>query len=504
MATSLPRLDTTRMSSRPAARSVTTSWVAIGALLLVVTAGLTQVVNQANYPNTPWFVGLAFGSFVLMMNGTSLALVPILVTELTLYSYYIYAFGSSQRFAVTMLALILAAPAVLRYARFGDVRMRRVLLPSIVYIVLATVIGSMYSDSSYVIQYLRYQAVQVAVLILAAALIRTRRDLLWLGRIAVAIAAITAFAAIWQHYAPTTAIYADASAATIKDWKGRVVGLNNSPVGLANQLAFVLPVILGYFLCNPMRFDRKRAILGFSFLIILGGLNFTYTRSAVFALGPGIAAMGLLLRGRLRVGVIGFVIAAIFVFPMLSGTGLIGARYFKTASDDQSAASHDALWQVAWAVAKDNWLTGVGHDHFEEVSVQYADVVDEAPSTEPSGQVSIGEERPHNDWLSVWLSWGIFALLFYSLIYIGAIRNFVVAARSNDLLIRGIAVGCVGGIVVYGVNSAYHNSMDSSVFLWLYAGISVALVRLSADGVAGLRQRLPRVGYRRAAVRHAN
>jgi O-antigen ligase len=494
MATSLPRLTTARIPSPTATQRVTISWVAVGILVMFVTAGLSQVVNQANHPNVPWLVGLAFGSFVLMLNGTALALVPVLVTELTLYSYYIYAFGSSQRFAITMLALVLTAPTVLRYARFGDVRMRRVLMPCILLVVIATAIGTIYSDSAYVTQYLRYQLVQVVALILAAALIRSRRDLLWLARIALVIAAIAAFAAIWQHYATSSAFYGDAAADTVKDWKGRVMGLNASPVGLANQLVFVLPVLLGYRLCGPLRFDRKHALLGFCMLIIAAGLNFTYTRSAVFALGPGLAVVGLLLHGRRRVIVVGFVIAMIFVFPLLENTGLLGARYFRDASDDQSAASHNALWEVGFAVAKDNMLTGIGHDHFEAVSVNYVDVVQDESATAPTGEVSVGNDRPHNDWLSVWLSWGIFALIAYALIFIGALRNFVIASRSKDLLIRGIAVGCAGGIVVYGVNSAYHNSMDSSVFLWLYAGISVALARMSVSTAVTTRSRaLPRV-----------
>jgi O-antigen ligase len=188
------------------------------------------------------------------------------------------------------------------------------------------------------------------------------------------------------------------------------------------------------------------------------------------------------LRGQRRLIVIGAMIATFLLFPALENTGLLGARYFRDANEDQSAATHEALWEVSLAVALDNPVVGIGHEHFERVSLDYLDAVDDE-SRAISGAEAVGEQRPHNDFLSVWMSWGIFALLAYLAIFIGALRNLVIATRHPDQLIRGLAVGCAGGLIVYGVNSAFHNYLDSSVFLWAYAGLSVSLARLATQRV---------------------
>jgi CHASE2 domain-containing sensor protein len=78
----------------------------------------------------------------------------------------------------------------------------------------------------------------------------------------------------------------------------------------------------------------------------------------------------------------------------------------------------------------------------------------------------------------VWLSWGFSALASYVWLFLAAGLNCLAAARSRDPLIRGLAIGSVGGLVAYAVGSTFHNYLDSSVVLWVYAGLSAALVRI--------------------------
>ena len=56
---------------------------------------------------------------------------------------------------------------------------------------------------------------------------------------------------------------------------------------------------------------------------------------------------------------------------------------------------------------------------------------------------AIGNERPHNDFLTVWISWGIGALIVYVALFLGTVRNYWIARRSDDLLLRGLAIGCI-------------------------------------------------------------
>lgn len=445
---------------------------------LVIAGAVAFALPNPEHPWLPWLLGLTFAPLVLRPNSKAWTLAPILIGELWLGSYMLVEFGLSLRLLTALAALALALPLILRLRRAGDAgALSRVVIPAVALVVIATLVNILFSESDYVIKYLRYQVVQVLGLLVAAAVLSSRRDLKRLALLALVAGLFAAVASVWQHFSTQSAIYGDATAASVRDWKGRTVGLTASPVTLANQLTFVLVPLLGVLAAGPWRRDRPRLLLLAAMLVVFAGLNFTYTRSAFFALGPGLLVIGLYVGGRRRTVVLGSLVAAWLLFVSLEGTGLIGSRYYSDAEDDRSAASHEALWEVGFAVAVDNSLLGVGHEHFEEISVEYLDVLDERANA-LGGSDSIGKERPHNDWLSVWSSWGILSLAAYAAIFVGALRNLAIAARNRDPLVRGIAVGLAGWLATYGVNSAYHNYMDSSIFLWLCAGLSVALARL--------------------------
>jgi O-antigen ligase len=473
-------------ATHPTARATvapTTSGPPLRALLIGVALaalGGAAALGDPERGEVGLLIGLTLGSALLILNGAAWALAPILIGELAIASYFVAQLGMSLRLAATLLAVIGAATIILRSSTLADPRFRRVFLPALALVAIATAGNLLFSGSEYTIKYLRYQAVQLLALLVTAAVIRGRRDLLRVGAMVLPIALLGAFVAVWQHYARGSALGSD----LVSIWKGRSVGLTGSPVLLANQLAFALVPVLGLLAAGPWRRDRPRlALCAIAGLLALG-LYFTYTRSALLALGPGLLAIGLCLGGGRRKLLVGGVVGAVLAFQLLAGTGLIGARYYKTAENDTSAASHESLLNVALAVALDNPLAGVGHEHFEEVSLGYLDEVPVSP-----GEGAIGTERPHNDFLTVWISWGVFALVVYVALFLGALRNYRIAAASDDPLIRGLAIGCVGGLATYAVNSAFHNYLDSSALLWVYAGGSVALARLVEERGARSEER---------------
>jgi len=181
--------------------------------------------------------------------------------------------------------------------------------------------------------------------------------------------------------------------------------------------------------------------------------------------------------------IVGGVLGAMALFQLLARTGLIGERYYRSAEDDNSAASHEALWQVGFAIALDNAIIGIGHEHFEEVSLAYSGAVDAN-----AGSESLGVERPHNDFLAVWTSWGIVAMAAYLALFVGATKNFLAATRSADPLVGGLAVGGIGWLATYAANSAFHNYLDSSTLLWVFAGLSVVLARNAGNAAITVRQ----------------
>lgn len=441
----------------------------IGALGLAV--GIALALGSPSQPEIGILIGLALGSALLILNNAAWAMAPILIGELSMASYLIPQLGMSLRLVAIGIATVGVGALVLRSSTLADPRFKRIVIPALALLALATAFNALTSGGDYTVKYLRYQGVQFLALLVTAAVIRSRRDILRVAAIVLPIALAGALVALWQHFARNSALGSD----LVTVWKGRSVGLAGSPVLLANQLAFPLVPLLGFLAVGPWRRDRLRLALCAVLGILLIGLYFTYTRSALLAIAPGIVAIGLCLRGRRKVLLVGAVVAGYLAFQLLAGTGLIGARYYKNAENDTSAASHESLLGVALAIAFDNPLTGIGHEHFEEVSMQYAG---EVPVSE--GEAAIGTERPHNDFLTVWISWGIGALIAYVAVFVGALRNFRLAARSDDLLIRGLAIGCIGGLATYATNSAFHNYLDSSALLWIYAGGSIALARMAA------------------------
>lgn len=468
--------------------------LAIPALLVV--AAVAIATADPSKPMVSLLLGLAVGSYVLMLNSPAWALAPLLVTELSISNYIVAEVGISLRLAAVLLAITISVGVILHRLQSADPRFRRLLVVTVAFVGIVTLENLLHSQSEYVFKYFRYQLAQALALILAASVIRSRQDLKRIAMFALILGLISAGAAIWQHFDRATAIYGDGSEAILALWKGRSLGLTGSPILLANNMTFILMPVLGLVACGPMRLDRQRLLLLGAAMVLCLGFYLTYTRSTLPAVGAGILMIGLYVGGRFRFVVIGAVVGSFLLFQALQGTGLIGARYYKDSSNDTSAATHNALLDVALAIALDNPIFGIGHEQFEELSRQYSD--------NPSADVSAGDEnlvggeRPHNDWLSVWLSWGIFALIGYVGLFVAGLVNCAIAARNRDLLIRGLSVGCAGGLVTYGVNSTFHNYLDSSVALWLYLGLSVALVLLPVSASASSRLR-SRFGVRSAS-----
>ena len=466
---------------RPSAgRRTRVRWLPTG--YVVVAAGVAAILTLASVGSTfvtSLLLGLVAGAYVLALHNPAMALAPIIISELSIPGY-LPGSSLSMRLATTLASTLIASVAVLRGINSRDARSRRVLWPAIAFFGVVTVMNFMHSDDAYVFKYFRYQLTQVLALILTAFLIRTRRDLKFLAIVALILGTISGFAAVWQHFEPDSALYAAGDAGVVRGWKGRAIGLSPSPVTLSADTLFVLMPILGILIAGPLLLDRPRIRLAAAAAIIFVGSYFSYTRSALLSIGIGMAVMGLYLRGSRRAFVLGSLIVLALMFPLLEGTGLIARRYYRDTDEDRSAASHLVAWKVSLAIALDNPITGIGHERYAEVAPEYLEVAG-VEESDAGGTLSLesGEALPHNDFLNVWFSWGIAAFLAYLALFIGALVNCAVAARSPDLLIRGLAIGTAGGLIAYGANSTLHNLLDNSAYLFIYAGLSVALARIA-------------------------
>lgn len=471
-------------------------WRVVLPLALLLGGIGALLFGQSQYRLVPVFVALAVGGFALVARGRFWALVPLLLVEFTVSNLVVAELGATLRLLAALAAACVVAPAVVAGLRAEEPARRRVFGWAVLLVLVATVGNILHSDEEYALKYLRFQIVQLVALFAAAYALRTGADIRRVVLVVLGVAAVSGGDAILQHYDRSSALYGEASAQFVDHWKGRAIGLTQNPVLLANHLSLVLVSVLGVLLCRPSRTDRQQVFLWMAAALIAGGLYFTYTRSAVYAVGLGLVGVGLFVGGRSRNAVVGTVLGGALMFQLLQGTGLIGSRYYRTAEEDRSAATHEALWQVGFAIALDNWAMGIGHEDFEEVSGEYASEL-EAPGASGGAEAIIGNQRPHNDFLNVWLSWGVVALIAYCAMMLTCLSNFARAARSRDPLLRGLAVGGAGSLITYAANSAFHNYFDSSLLLWAYCGLSVSLARVA------VAEPLPDVGKHVLALRTA-
>lgn len=471
-------------ASRPkTVTSATHETLLVPAILVAATVAIVYPDHE-NW-GIPIVVGIVAASLLLLRRSAVWALAPLLLVEFTFNDYVSPQLGISARLATDLIVLALTAPVVLNRLSAGEARSKRVLAPALALVVVATLINLMTVDSDYVFKYFRYQCTLLAALVIAASVIRNRADVVTACALVLVGGVANGVASAWQHLAPDSAPYVAASAAVVAHWEGRSIGLTDSPVTLSATLPFVLVPTIGLVAYGVRRTDRRR-LLVLSALILAVGLYVTGTRAAFIAVAAGLIAIALQLDGRRRAVVLASVASAALLFELLAGTGLIQARYYST--DDASAAAHQVLWTADFSIASTNALFGIGNANFQDVSAGLTrDLANNVQGSASQGLSSLGTEQPHNDFLYVWLSWGIAALIVYLLVFIGTLKNFRSATRSRDPLIRGLAIACSGGLIAYAVNSAFHNLLDSTTILWLYAGFSVALASLSARPSSRLR-----------------
>jgi O-antigen ligase len=155
-------------------------------------------------------------------------------------------------------------------------------------------------------------------------------------------------------------------------------------------------------------------------------------------------------------------------------------RYTLDAENDDSASARPVLWSIGLNIAYDHPWLGVGHDAFLKLSPEYAGSVSkDLLERENAGDV-VGKYTVHNDFINVWLSWGFITLLLYILFAIATGKNFYDSfVRAHDPLLRGIALGGLAALVGYHANAQFHNLLDSTLTVWILAGLSLALLKLS-------------------------
>lgn len=408
--------------------------------------------------------------FVLLFKRPVWAIAALIVSQTTLptYTYLIGGVQVSATLTWTVLSLLLVLPVA---HQRGGIKLgsgaKRIIIPALILICIAIVANIVNTDSITTYKFLRQEFSWLAILFLIPAAVKNEKDLKRLALVALITCAVSALFALKQWYNPDMR----------DDLDGRMIGLAISPSHLGYTLPLIiLPTIAMYFQKGVNSLNRKFLLVLIAIMAV--GLYVSFTRVGIYSLIPGVLFMILIMQGKSK--------KALFLVSLIVGVVFLGYivmesnRYTEGFTTEDSAAGRLVLWQSGMHIAMDYPILGIGAYKYEEMSTEYASTINPDYMTNMGAGGALGIHNAHNDFITVWVSFGTFALLAYLCVFVGIFRNFAEANRnSRTRFLKGFAIGCFGTMVAYIINSATHNILLPTMLLWVFAGLSIAAVKIA-------------------------
>ncbi|MGA2668930.1 MAG: O-antigen ligase family protein [Ignavibacteria bacterium] len=265
---------------------------------------------------------------------------------------------------------------------------------------------------------------------------------------------------------------------------GRASGMSEMELELSYILSVVIIVLLGIYLRKGLEVINRNWLF-IPLIVLAGGLYYSYTRSSIFAVACGLVSILLFILLRSKWWIILAIVFVVFVFlensNVVAGKGVSGRDSMEQL---ESSISREILWQAGLAIAEDHPILGIGVDQFIKVSPQYTARVDPALIQWETNRYwsyrTLGNEPPHNDYMMMWVSYGIIALVLFIWLHFVIFNNFMKAYfLSTDKFTKGISLGFAAALVTYVVNSFYHNMLATMPLFWVLAGFSLVTMKLA-------------------------
>jgi putative inorganic carbon (HCO3(-)) transporter len=466
--------------SRPQSRAREGSfpWLALLPLALIPVFGTSPEGLQRLLLLVQW------SFFVMGVRRPVFLLAALIVSEMTIVNYLV-EFGGlaiSNRLILTLASIPVVLPHVLRRPDLGP-RARSMVLVALGFFLIATFANLVASDFTYVLKFSRFLITGLIALVLAPAVVNSRDDVRDLSLVVLVVGTVSVLVAILQHYSQFTAAplyeavpHAATGPYNFETWGGRALGLTENPIYITTSLLFMAMFLLGVVLLGNLE-PRVRLLFTTILMATVAALFFSYTRSWVYSAALGLLVMGLIYRGRYSRE---FVLLMILVGgAFFYWSDAQNNRYTLNTGDDPSAATRPVLWETGLNIALDNPILGVGHNKFRALSPEYAAKLDRSLLERQDAVSAVGQYEPHNDYLNIWLSFGTGALVLYLWLFVLTIKNYVEAfSRTSEPLLKGLALGGLGAVLAFAVNSFFHNLFDSTLMVWLLAGLSLALSKV--------------------------
>ena len=237
-------------------------------------------------------------------------------------------------------------------------------------------------------------------------------------------------------------------------------------------LTFAAFAMTVFFLASAHAFELKRwqtaLLTGFSFLAVAG----TFARSMWLSFAAAIPLFAFT-RGR-RVGLIVTFLLCVTVAGGVLTIPAVRSRLVSIIEPGQNETRLN-LWKTAVRVSESNPLLGVGEDNWDLVFERYrvAGYYDTIV-------------HPHNDYLTVLVSSGIFGLgSFLAMWVIALVGGFKTAQQAATPFVRTIALGstfALMGLLVGSLFQNYYGTFINCLGWWFIVGL---LLTAGKNGLTG-------------------
>jgi O-antigen ligase len=179
---------------------------------------------------------------------------------------------------------------------------------------------------------------------------------------------------------------------------------------------YLATCLVGIWLLRERLSQRWQVLALAAVPLLMAGLFLTKTRSVWLGAATGIVVvLALTLKGRLRWGVLGSIVAAGVLLVMLNFDGILGIKREGTVQDThRSNSMRGSFAYVSWLMFQDKPINGFGFGQFAREKLPYL-----SDRTTELHLESIRDWEHHNTFLSVLTETGLVGFLLLMMVLFG-------------------------------------------------------------------------------------
>ena len=305
----------------------------------------------------------------------------------------------------------------------------------------------------------------IAIYLMVANWVPDRKTAIRLIYVIFAVAALNGFYGILQYYSGGLDLFrTDELILKVGDYV-RATGTFSHYMTFSGQMLMLILFGIGLLLFwarGPIFWNLSGVVV-----VLMGGLLFSFTRSAWLGLVAGLLAIGWLKGWKALALLTATLVAAILLsftmYPELRERAVSIAN-LKT---DQSNLERIRMWRATLDMIQDHLLLGVGIGNYRTALDQYRDRYG-AGSHSHAHNTLLQQTAEHGI-----IGFAAFILIWYVFFREG-IRNII---NSSDPFTRGVTAGAIGALVGFHVAGLFEHSLGDSevaMMMWFIVGMAMA------------------------------